>query len=548
MAPPFLTTTADITAVTKMVRDYNVIIQDKNAVSDSQMVDFLNKHAFPRIRGRLLTATDSTNTHVFYADISKLADPVVAAAADNLVFQVMTDSIVKDYVWRIGAQLAASWATNMLVGQLQPQQDIAREYEKQAMADLKELVNSPELISAVAQAKAKLESQTLDEAPRIFIALDIDPTTYTPADNTAKTFTGAQEIGTARLWLGPWNISAAVVIGDTPAVIMNKLLVALRVLQTAPVPGMNYNIVIGPNEGAPTVQPRYMTFTPLIGPSTQVLPSVSTNVGWLAFHAYQHDPLVDGVFVTLELLNNTGALGISGLVYGVNSAPVYSLLSNKGPYSVFIDVSQGKGVTATTTATQALTDLSDTFYFNIPNNGGILINDGIVRYQIQNLVGAPNPTAPMPVDVPVTAGMNALDVVLAIARSVEKTGPQQRVLSAVRSPTTIAIGGTPITAPGLRMVAYRPTNFESKIVFDMLAVPTELEFGVVPQSLAAPIGSFDNKPKSLVLAAQFTLGATGTNTNTPLTTTTGSVRAVQPTLSDRLTNAFTDINYINRMI
>jgi len=546
MATAFITDPKD--PIIQMVRDYNVILSQEGSFKSKDILVFLNNHAFPRIRGRLLTATDSTNKHIFYDDLGQLANPTAQVIADQLVVKVMTDTIVRDYVFRIAAALTASWRLRALAGQVPEQQALGNELEKQALADLDMLIHSPELSAAAAQAKQALGDKSDETVPKIYMALDINPATFNATTSEASPYTGADEDGTARLWVGPYTVEAQVVTGDTPGVIMSNLLSALRSAQRAtPPPAYLMNLIIGPNEGPLTAGSRPISARTPTGQTVAVAPSVYINLGWLSFHSHQYDPYVDALFCTLELTNTAGLPGIRGIVYGQD--PEYRKLTNKGPYSVFLDVKENKKGSLNP-ALAAMAAGSNAFFFtvgpeaptpgrDIPS-GGVTPTNGVLRYQISNLVPQPasHPDAPQPRTVIVPAGSDALAVVKLIAADMASIGFQQRVLPAIRSPMPITVMGSPVHAPGLEIVPYRPSGFEDKIVFDMLEVPTGVYFGVLPPSLVTN-GAFDNKAKSLVLDVRFVLAAGAKLT--PLSGYKGRSRFVENVPSRILDSAFRDI-------
>lgn len=542
MATPLITSASD--PLIKMVRDYNVLLSDTNQPTSKAILDYLNNHAFPRIRGRLLTATDSTKKHIFYDDISNLADSTAQKRADELVIKVMTDSIVKDFIYRIAAAMAASWAINNIVGIIPEQQKLAKDLEKEALDDLALLVTSPELSAAAIEAQRKLESAPEDQIPKIFMALDINPATYNANTSAAKTYTGAQEAGEIRLWMGIYKISAPVNQGDTVAVIMNRLTSALRTAKiTDPGFATGYNLVIGPNEGPTVTGMNYITFSTPAGQSVTASPVVTTNVGWLSFHAQQMDPQIDAMFCTLELVNAEGKPGIKGIIYGVMEGAIdYSKLSPRGPYSVFIDLVSGKSGVKNSQLLDV--DQRDTFYFTVETEDSKTSAAGSVKYQITNLVslGAAAPSL-QPRSVTIPSGSTALDVATLIAKDMALVGYQQKLLPALRSPTALSPMGSMSSAPGLRLIPYRPSGFEDRVVVDILEVPPDVKFGVVPPSLATA-STFDNLPKSLVLNIRFVQGQA--SKLSPLSTLSGKTYLIEPTGSTNLRSALRDINYFNR--
>lgn len=548
MVAPLITSSTD--PLVSEVRSYNVLLDDASTFPAAKILDALNKKAFPRIRGYLMTATNETGARVFYGDLTELGNPANQAQIDTMVVQVMTQSIVKEFVFRIASAFAAAWLTRYLAAQIPEQALMANDLEKQALADLKILVNSPELSAAAASVKEKLDKVKEDDIPKIYLGLDVDPSTYDSDNNTATTYKYALEAGMASLWLGPYNVQAKVNVGDTPAIIMQRLGAAVRsYMMLNPAPNAKFNLVVGPNEGHLGAYSRSVSVSDLVGSTSIVQPMVYTNIGWLSFHAYQYDANVDALFCTLELTNASGDLGIKGLLYGQMGTELdYSKLSQKGPYSVFIDVSAGKaGVTNPAVSTSIDEFTSDTFWFVVDTPNARTSANAVVRYQVANLHSIPGGGTPVetPRTLIIPAGSTALDIVKAIARDMETISYEQKVLGAIRSSTQISIMGDPVEAPGLRIVPYRATGFDVKIIFDMLEVPADVKFGVLPEPYVTN-GAFDSEAKSLILPTVYNL--TSVRKLSPNSTTIGEVRNATPKVSKRLSSALGDIEYFNNSL
>ncbi len=544
MATPFLVSQADITLAVKMVRSFSAILKDTNTYPNKDLLDYLNDHAFPRIRGQLLTATDGTHNHIFYNDLDNLVEPQARSRAEGLLTKVLEEPTIRDSVFRIAAAYAASWAITSTAGQIMESvANAAMRWSKEADADLKILVSSPELSLTAAQAREKLDEIKDDGIPKIYVALDMDPTTFDAAKNTASLYKGAQETGTIRLWVGPYSIEAAITVGDTPVDVMHKLATSLRTSQAQnPVPA-SINVVLGPNEGSELPASRWITFTDATGKQSRVSPAALVSVGWLSFHAYQYDDQTDALFCTLELLNTQGKFGIKGLLYG--GAPSYDLLTASGPHSVFIDLKTSKMGLKNPKLGEGSGGMSDAFYFQVPGNAGKTTTEGAVRYQVANVAVANRsfPRSKQPRTVPVPAGSTAMDVARLIAMDMDKVAFDNKLLPALRSPTQISVMGQPVSAPGLRLVPYRPSGFEDKLVVDILEMHPEVSFGVLPPNLVTN-GAFDNNPKSLVLDILFVQQQA--SKMSPLSTVTGQTILVEGVPSDNMRRALEDINFFNR--
>lgn len=557
MATPFITNPND--PIIQMVRDCNIILADKGTFPNARILSYLNQHSFPRIRGYLLTARSQTGSEagrmVFYKDLADLADPSVQANASNLVFQVMTNSIVRDMVYTIAARFAAAQCTTMIAGQIPEQAKIASDLQKEAMADLKQLVQSPELTAAAAAAAQAATSSVLaDKSPKIFMACDVNPATFDPVANTIKTFPGAQEAGVANLWVNQYLITTPVAIGDTPNILMNKLLAAVRTYVVSAPPGSQFNLVLGPNEGPKITSARPIEIQDVVGNTQTVVPSFQTNMGWLSFYAGRHDLVVSALFCTLELVNAGGRLGIKGLVYGVMQnllqldQPDYNQLSQRGPYSVLIDVTTGNAGTAAVLKPSAniITTTVDSFFFGVTTDDQRTAHDGLLKYRVANIadqsLGVPMRTIKIP------RGSDAFAIIRIVADDMASISKQIKVIPALRSATQMQVAGQAVTAPGLRVVPYQLSLSEDKLVFDLLEVPAGVIFGAVPNDLilATP---FDNAAKSIVLDIVYHF-PTGQVALALIDSTVGpaGTRAVEHKLSSRMSRAMLDINFFDRGI
>lgn len=540
--------------IIQMVRDYNILLSDKNTFSNAKIQAYLNQHAFPRIRGYLLTARSQSSGEsgrmLFYNDITELSDPNVQAVADQKVIAVMTDSVVKDMIYMIAARLAASWCTSMIAGQITEQQKVANDLQKEAMADLKQLVSSPELTAAAAEVAAKTAASAADKSiAKIFMALAPDPNTYNPIKQSVQTYPGAQETGIARLWVNQGAIQADVSIGDTPAVIMNKLLIKLRENQGTSLP---LNLVVAPNEGALTSANASFKIKDVAGNETEAMATLKTNMGWMTFHSSKYDLLVSAVSCTLELKNSFNKPGIKGILYGVMdtvqelATPSYSALTEKGPYSVLLDFSYGgAGTSAVLKDATKVSVAYDSLFFKINSPSTLISQDGLFKYRIGNLSAGTEVTEKFVVP----RGSSLLDFIQLFAAELVKLAKKTMLLPAARSSADISTASTVEEASGVQLVPYEFSISNTKIVFDVLQAPPELLFATVSSSTLTANSAFDNQPKSLVLDIKYYFpGGRAALVSMNEVGEGGKAKAKPPIISNRLAQAFQDINYFNRGI
>ena len=77
-----------------MVRALNVILSN---ATDEEVEPYVKVHAYPRVRFKLLTATDTLGRNVFYGRITDLSDPTLQRAAEILLDRVLNTEVVAAY-------------------------------------------------------------------------------------------------------------------------------------------------------------------------------------------------------------------------------------------------------------------------------------------------------------------------------------------------------------------------------------------------------------------------------------------------------------------
>jgi hypothetical protein len=345
---------------------------------------------------RIMTATKSKiggggagsneGVSVWFDDLSQMADPMIQSQVDTMIDTMITASpLIRDAVYSIAAKLAGAHLTSYLAAQVKEQAAFAQELERQAIEDLEKLVRTPFFTDTV-QSFKETKVKT-DKFPRIYLSLDVNDniTTYNPATNSGNVYPCAQVDGKAKLWVGLDHIEVDIVgdptLGDTPAVILQKLAAEWRSKQTqlngASLP--NINVVVAVDDGIPVMgtrptQYKDYSINPIGVPTGNLAsPALRVNIGFIDVSPYKYDKDIDYLNVTLELWSestpgNFDVLGVKGLLYGMDN--VYSNLTFQGPHSAIIDITTGeKASTSNSAASTKEPVLSDTFYFELTDPG-----------------------------------------------------------------------------------------------------------------------------------------------------------------------------------
>lgn len=465
-----------------MVREYNFLIEK----TDVEIQSVLQNHAVPRIRMYLLSSRNPDGQYVFYTSVGDLADSSAAQQAETLVDLVMEEDIVKASFQRIAAQFAASWLVQSDYSILTSQRDMAVELEKQAMADLKHLIKSDIITQAASTARTSL---VVALSQVFYFANDYDPNTVDIEAKVAVAYTGAQEAGKITAIINGYAVEADIDIGDTAAVVVNKLAMAVNAAQSSNL----VNVSAGPSEGPYGAATRDYYYTDGVTGLEQVSKTnYNTNLSSLRLVPWKYDLIVDWVVVTVYITHTVGLTqepGCTGLIYGISTNPAQ--LTKKGPYSVAIDLNTGKTTTISSGSTTTQ-PLSDSFYFQ-----GTSTADELLEYKVND-----HPTR----IIEVPAGTTSLDLCNLIAFDLAQVGRTQRLLAAVRPALALSINGQPSTAPALTPVSFLSESVYSRLILNILKVPTGIVFGVVPNTLVTAANA-DNLSKSVIVGTNVGTGS-----------------------------------------
>src|ERR1019366_8457274 len=101
--------------------------------TDQEISDILLNHSVPRIRGYVLSASDSTGQTIFYEALKDLADSSKAGVAEMLVDAVMNEPTVSTQMRRIAAAFACAWLLMSKFSPVGSQSKASERFEDQAM-------------------------------------------------------------------------------------------------------------------------------------------------------------------------------------------------------------------------------------------------------------------------------------------------------------------------------------------------------------------------------------------------------------------------------
>ncbi len=506
----------------QMVRDLNTILSN---ATDDEITPFIKTHALPRVRFRLLTATDTLGRNIFYGRLTDLANPNIQRAAELLLDKVLGNEIVRGGLQRIVAALACAWMTTQIAAQLEEQAKFAGKLEKEALADLDAFIRSPVLGGVISAVSA-----TVLEKPeyRSFgLALDVDPQTLDTIHKTAKQFSEAQEAGELRFYVDGTLCKIDVRPGDTPSQLLRKL--SLTTIQLAgnkqieiismdkPHEAQLFGRVLLSNDVSYAVQVQAAT--------SEATLQTRTNAGSLA------------TLASISLVKKVGAdyrPGIEGLTLGYGSD--FSAFQPALNPTILGDIKTGDFILPVSPDHQF--HQSDVLAFRTT---APLEANSVFKYRISQ-VAIGTPTAPVrsnaEVSITVQEGWTSLDLVEAIAKDLAKRRSAQQVLGAVLPVIELTNNGTSTFCPALDLVGYTTEQeAEVRYMFEIKELPAGLETTLANRVYEAAVG-FDSNPDSVVVYA-IQLGRTETAELSA--TANGSARAVNPVQSSQMEKALDDV-------
>lgn len=481
----------------QMVRDLNVLLAN---ATDDEIRPFIQYHAVPRVRYRMLTATDTLGRQVFYGRITDLSQPEVQRAAELLLDQVLAVDIIVQGVRQIVAKLACSMMTTQIAAQLEAQRDYGKILEKQAMKDLDDLVRSPVLGGVVTAIRATVVEKF--QAQSFGLALDMDPDSLDRAHAAVKPYDGAQANGEVRLYMDGTPLVVQVRSGDLPAQILRKL--SLLSVQYA---GDRRVELISMDQTAPV-----RSFAKVLSVDEVTYP-VKINVA--VTEAKLQSRTSSGVLASIasmSLVRYVGGKmvpGIPGLVLGYG-ADYSSLQPTLNPV-VLGDIKNADFILPTDPSVGF--NPSDILAFTSLGALAATRDDGspnVLKYKVSQIATGGNANLPQrggtEVSISVVDGWTPLDLVEAIAKDLGRRRASQNLLGAVLPSVAVTAGGAVVNAPALDLVGYSADqDLEVKFLFQLTQLPQGVQTVVATRSLEAP--AFDETLDSVVVSA-ITLGRT----------------------------------------
>lgn len=507
-------------------------------IVDGDIQSTLTNSALPTIRTYFLTATDGANQALLYTLLTDLGDSGNADAAEAVIDALFDEPTLADSMRAIAARLAA---VDLLRGNFPTldtlNKQVIPQMAKAAMAELDRITKSPQLKTAAAATLAsRTSTTTINGTTLLTLALDADVASKNITTKVVPAFTGAQlpysgapEAGKFGMILNGQTVEVTVAEGDTPAQVLDALLRAYELQPDNTKP--NANLLVNEKlalAGNPSLEytdtltgnPRTDTFALSADGATLALSArdyeQTANVAAATFYLTSRNPADHNVYIP----------GIKGLRYGISTR--WSDLTAFGPHAMAVNLTQGKitslssGSSSSTKTTQPL---SDAFFFQISDSGGVTTADGTLVYQVNALTA---------VTVTVTAGKTALEVAALFAQSLATLAADQRVIGAVRPPLTVAPSGSPLAAPSLELVSFALETSLTNIVVSLKTVPPGLTFAVVAPN-ASTTSLFDAREKAIVVKTTVNKPkVSGTSTTVDGTTPAGNVITVVYTPSPAL--------------
>jgi hypothetical protein len=500
-----------------MVRNLNVILSN---VGDDSVLPYITNHAFPRVKFRLLTATDTLGRNVFYGKITDLSNPGVQRAAEILLEQVLAVDVVTTGIRQIVAKLACAMMTSQLAAQIDAQRDYAKLLEKQALDDLENFIRSPVLGGVVSAIQATVSDNHQDQT--FALSVDVNPATVDFVKGTGTAVAGATQAGKLVVYVDGTKLSVDIAAGDSPATIMRKL--SLLTVQQA---GFRKIEVISLDK----VKPESVV-------SKVVRDTVNNKDVTISFKA----SIVEGElqprnssmglasFVGAALVNETaGELrpGISGLVLGYGGS--YSGLSSSAHPTIFVDIKNCNFMLPMSTNECH----SSTDYLAFKGSTGASASS--FKYKVYQ-----GSIARAEVVVAIPASSSALAVAEAVIASFKTSPAAKGVLGVVFPTMKLSVGSPAIEeyAPVIDFAGYTTeADVDVKFVFEVTELPAGITTTVV--SKESNTASAFSSTKDSILISGISLNRTEAIQLEP--SNLGGVSAVQGNTSTQMKDGLSKI-------
>lgn len=484
-----------------MVRALNVILSN---ATDEEVEPYVKVHAYPRVRFKLLTATDTLGRNVFYGRITDLSDPTLQRAAEILLDRVLNTEVVAEGLRAIIARFACAAMTARLAAQLDPQRDYAKMLEKQAEKDLEDFIRSPVLGGVVTAVRASV-SENL-QARSFGLSLDGDPATYAPAYSTASPYIGAQAAGEVRVYFDGTPITIPVALNDTPAQILRKL--SLKSIQLA---GLRQVELISMDKDNP---PKAGERVIVVNNTNQTAKVIGHVVEATLQNRQSSAAIASLVSVSLvHTVNNVLRPGLAGLLVGYGND--YNLASSTQNPVILADIRNSDFIMPMDPSISF--HPSDIMCFKVNTGSGTLSalkannSANVVKYKISQVITGGQSNTPARVNaevtIPVQNGWTALNVVEAIAQDLGRKRAMQQVLGAVLPSIKVTdVAGVVHYVPAIDLVGFSTDpEIDMKFLFQITELPEGVDTALATRAYNAQ--SFDPDVDSVVVSA-ITLGRT----------------------------------------
>jgi hypothetical protein len=503
MAFDFTTSSAGPSSSTPLGRppeDLDLMIDMVKALSklisqstDDEITLIINRHADPRIILLLASAKDDKGTLIFST----------TNQIRSLMYQAPDASLFSDGLRRVSSAFTAAWLVAALP--LEYSRHLSDQIEKQAIYDLEKIISNVSTVSAATLVN-NLDATKVPKS--IYFALATPGTNLNNA--TVATYPNIiippTEYGIISIFLsGKTNTSSStkqIIIADptaigipfsvdlftptTPEAIAAKVAEKINAasLTNLTSNGSETNILASPNQ---TAVDQYSFYNPV----KNAQDSLYTSLSYLAFDTRERTLVTKTELIIINVETKNIATGnntlayIENLSYGVDG--FYGLLNQRGPKSLFLDVSQAnpRAFTVNTSTAATASILIDTFHFRATSASG-----GQLVYRISS---ASQPAQTVTITIP-SGGTDLVAYSKVVALEFLNSLYNNKDIQ-------MAVGAMALDSAAVQIVAHRVLNPQTKVVVDILSVPNGVIFATGTANQLPPNTAFTLDAKTLVVAA-----------------------------------------------
>lgn len=494
----------------RSVRRASVTLRDTGLISNEDILDIAINESYPRIALILVStkAKDGNNDKPILGGLGPNSNYM-----DQMreVQRLLESSIYAEGINRVAISLTAATCIKQIPLNSDVQLfDLAKNLEDQAISDLDRIMG---LISETGIVTAEDESNSLEAnsgEPKIYISSSLDLSTIKEEDfdlvvrDTAKTNSvrlanvsippgkvGLCWIGlTGTMLSGSVETGFFIQDGDSTESITESVSMSINELSSEG----SSSVIASPNRGS-------LLTTSLSYKKKELYPSSTKNRDKALY--FEIEPRIHSISFssrTLSTVFNKELVNIKfytlpdtssplssylsrrfskecepipGLVYGV--IPQYKLLNDRGPHSLLMEVDKQ----AAAADLNNRLDTIDTFYFRIKSDIPAFSTEITVRSSSPLIEGFTDWTVDIgPED---TQESIAFKVLNGFYRNHEQC---------------LLVGGMP-QANAVQMIPYSKSKYETRVVADILNVPSYLE--VATGSAMVPLTQYRAEPRSVVV-------------------------------------------------